>query len=145
MRITQHTDYALRVLLFLGARPSERVATQTIANAFDISLSHLQKVVRALGELGHVKLIRGVGGGIELAGDPNGISIGAVVRALDDETALIECFNPATDNCVISPICVLKGSLHKAQEAFYATLDPLTVGDAVKGKRGKVLRELTGE
>ena len=145
MRITQHTDYALRVLLFLGARPNERVSTQTIASAFDISLSHLQKVVRALGELGYVKLTRGVGGGIELAADPTTISIGTVVRALDDDTALIECFNPATDNCVISPICALRGSLHKAQEAFYATLDPLTVGNAVKGKRGKQLRGLTGE
>lgn len=142
MRVNKHTDYALRVLLYLGARRGGRVTTQSIADAFQISLSHLQKVVRDLGELGLVELYRGVNGGIELAADPGEISVGAVVRALDDEDGWIECFSEETDDCVITSACGLKGALRKAQEAFYASLDPLTIEAAIGG-RGAKLRRLT--
>lgn len=143
MRLTRHTDYALRVLVFLAARPGERFSTQSIADAYGISLAHLHKVVRALGELGLVALHRGAGGGVELARDPDDVSVGAVVRALDHEDALVECFRPEDDDCVISPACALKGALRSAQRAFYADLDPLTLGDVVRGQGGARLRALT--
>ncbi|QDU69968.1 RrF2 family transcriptional regulator [Engelhardtia mirabilis] len=144
MRITKHTDFALRVLIFLASRPGERVSTERIAQAHGISLAHLQKVVRRLGELGFLRLVRGSGGGVELARDPEDVSIGAVVRALDDATSLVECFEPATDTCVISSACRLKGSLRVAQEAFYAALDDTNLQEIVAGKVGARLRELTG-
>lgn len=143
MRITKHTDYALRVLLFLAVHGEVRVSTQTIADAYDISLSHLLKITRALSEMGLLHLYRGVNGGIELARDPEEISVGAVMRALDDRDALIECFDEETNTCVVSPSCGLKGALKSAQEAFYAHLDPLTIGGIVK-RRASRLRELTG-
>ena len=144
MRITKHTDYALRILLYLAARPKERVTTKAIGDAYDISTSHLQKIVRALGELGVVELFRGVGGGIELKVSPSDISIGSVVRALDDSDSWIECFQPETNTCVVAPSCGLKGALREAQEAFYAALDPVTIGAVVRG-RGAQLRALTGD
>ena len=131
------------MLLFLAARQQERIATQTIADAYGISLNHLLKVVRSLGELGYLELHRGAKGGVELAQDPHEISVGAVMRALDDRDALIECFQPDTDTCVISPSCGLKSALRTAQEAFYASLDPLTIG-ALSKRRVSKLRELTG-
>lgn len=145
MRITLQTDYALRVLVFLAVRPAERVPTRTIADAYGISFDHLHKVVRALAGLGLVELRRGVGGGVELAVDPRDVSVGEVVRALDDDTALVECFRAETDECAISPACTLKGALRDAQEAFYAALDVITIGDVVRGRRGAKLRGLLGE
>lgn len=144
MHVTKHTDYALRVLIFLATRPGQRVPTQTIADAHRVSLHHLHKIVRALGELGLVDLQRGAGGGALLARDPAQVSVGAVMRSLDDLDGLIECFRGETDTCVISPACALKGALRRAQEAFYATLDPLTLADIVRGRRGARLGELTG-
>jgi Rrf2 family nitric oxide-sensitive transcriptional repressor len=143
LRITKHTDYGLRVLLFLGVRPEERVPTQTIADAYGISHSHLQKIVRALAGLDLVRLHRGADGGVELAQAPNEISVGAVMRGLDEQDALIECFQPETDTCVVSSSCGLKASLRVAQEAFYASLDPLTIGAVIK-RRASRLRDLTG-
>ncbi len=143
MRITKHTDYALRILLFLAVRPGERVATQTIAEAYGISLNHLQKITRQLGDLGLLNLHRGAGGGVELARDPDEISVGAVMRALDNLDALIECFDAEVNECVVSPSCGLKSALRSAQEAFYAHLDPITIGTVLKRRGGK-LRALTG-
>ena len=144
MRITLHTDYALRALLYLAVRPEERVATEAIASAHGISLNHLQKVVRSLGELGYIALYRGAGGGLELLKAPKDISVGAVVRSLDDPSSLVECFRPDTNQCVIASACGLKGALGKAQEAFYSTLDPITLASLIRGKRGVALRSATG-
>ena len=144
MRITKHSDYALRVLLFLAVRRGERVSSQAVAETHGISLHHLHKVVRSLGRLGLLHLHRGVGGGLELARDPDEISVGAVMRALDDTDALISCFRAETDDCVISPACGLKPALRRAQEAFYAALDPLTIGALARGRQGGRLRNLTG-
>jgi len=145
MRITKHTDYALRVLVYLAARGEVRVPTQEIADAYGISGNHLQKVVRALGEMNLVRLQRGPGGGVELAVDPADVSIGVVMRGLDELDTLVECFSAETDACVISPACTLKSALRVAQEAFYASLDELTLADVIKGKRAKALRTLTGD
>ena len=142
MRLTAHTDYALRVLVFLAVRRGERVSTGTIAEAYDISLHHLHKVVRSLGELGVVELHRGAGGGVELARAPEEISVGEIVRALDDDDMLVECFRVENDECVISPVCALKGSLRRAEEAFYRQLDPVKLSVVVRGASRK-LRELT--
>lgn len=143
MRVNVHTDYALRVLVYMAVRPDERVPTATIAAAYDISVHHLHKVVRALAELDLLTLHRGAGGGVELSADPADVSIGAVVRALDDDTALVECFQPGSVACVIAPACALKGALKQAQEAFYAELDTLSLAQVVRGARGGRLRSLT--
>lgn len=145
MRITKHTDYALRVLIFLAVNPEQRLATQSIADAFGISSNHLQKVVRALGQLGHVTLHRGASGGIELNAQPADISIGSVVRELEGREGLIECFQEETNTCIISPVCDLKGALHEALEAFYSSLDSTTLEDLVRGKRAKRLRAVLGD
>lgn len=144
MRLTQHTDYALRVLLFLAARRGERLTTREMADAYGISHHHLHKVVASLGELGVVRLQRGVGGGVELALDPAEISIGFVARGLEADHALVECFDPERDTCVITPVCGLKSVLADALEAFFAVLDGVTLAQLVTAKRSKHLREILG-
>jgi Rrf2 family nitric oxide-sensitive transcriptional repressor len=144
LRITKHTDYALRALIYLAARPAERATVQAMAEGHGISQAHLQKIVRALAQAGWIELTRGVNGGAQLAVDPGEISIGAVMRELDDQAGLVECFRPETDTCAISPACRLKGALQGAQEAYYAHLDGMTLADVVRGRTGNRLRELTG-
>lgn len=147
MRITKHTDYALRVLLYLAVRSkqgaeSEVVPTARIAEAFGISENHLTKVARRLSELGLVTSKRGVGGGLTLALEPTEVSVGAVMRAFDRAEDLIECFDEATDECVISPACGLKAVLGEAQEAFFATLDPVTLAELVHRRRAALAKLL---
>ena len=143
MRLTHFSDFGLRVLVFLACHPDRRVPTAEIAEAYGISLDHLQKVVRSLGELGFVALQRGRGGGVALALAPEEISVGAVLRQLEGDIALLECFDPAQDECVISPSCGLKGPLHRAQEAFFAELDGVTLA-AVLADRSAKLKALLG-
>jgi len=141
MRLTRFTDYSLRVLMYLAARPGAHATISEIAASFAISESHLTKVVHHLGRKGLLSNTRGRGGGIELGRPGASINIGAVVRAAEAGTALVECFDPATSHCVITPACRLRSALTEALEAFYATLDRYTLEDITQN-RGRLQKLL---
>ena len=128
MNITQHTDYALRLLMYLGACPERRVTIKEVAERFDISRSHLMKLVTELVTKGFVDGARGKGGGLRLARAATRIGLGDVVRHMEPSFALVECFGGGKD-CVIAPRCRLKGVLHEALAAFLATVDRYTLAD----------------
>lgn len=131
MQLTWFTDYGLRLLLYAAAHPERRVTVAEIASAYAISHDHLVKVSRRLTELGMIHATRGRGGGLRLAADPSTLTIGAVVRALEPDLHLVECFNPLTNTCRIAPACRLKGALHRARRAFLESLDGERLADVV--------------
>src|SRR6201986_4502700 len=66
MRLTDYTDYSLRVLLYLAVRPEGLATIQDISDSYGISKNHLMKVVQRLAELGWVETVRGRNGGLRL-------------------------------------------------------------------------------
>lgn len=141
MRLTMYTDYSLRVLIYLGTKDNDKLTTiQEISDAYHISKNHLMKVTFELGKAGFIETVRGRGGGIRLAGRPENINVGAVVRQMEEDFHLVECFNPEGNTCPISPICGLRGVLGKALNAYLAVLDEYTLQDLLFNKEG--LREI---
>jgi Rrf2 family nitric oxide-sensitive transcriptional repressor len=135
MRLTRYTDYALRVLLYLGAQPDRVCSIAEIARAYDISQNHLMKVAHDLGKAGYVEGVRGRSGGIRLAKPANRINVGAVVRHTEEGFDLADC-----GTCVIAPACGLAGVLTEALTAFMAVLDRYTLADLLK--KGSKLMDL---
>jgi len=134
MRLTSYTDYSLRVLMYLAAKPDGLSTIREIAAAYAISHNHLMKVVFELGQYGLLENLRGRSGGIRLARAADQIRIGDVVRFTESNTALVECFG-AGNGCAITAPCRLKGALNQALEAFLAVLDRYTLADLVRGNR----------
>lgn len=132
MRLSRHTDYALRVLLHLAAAPERRASIAGIARTYAISENHLMKVVHMLGRAGMIQTVRGRGGGIQLAKPPGEISVGLVVRHTESGLNLADC-----DNCIIAPACGLTGVLAEALGAFLAVLDRYTLAD-ISRRRGEL-------
>ena len=83
MYLTQHTDYGLRVLIYTAINDDALVNISTIAETYNISKSHLMKVVTALVKGGFLTSIRGKGGGLKLAKPPEEIRVGMVVRVTE--------------------------------------------------------------
>lgn len=131
MRMTVLSDYSLRVLMYLAARPERLVTIQEIATAYGISENHLMKVVNGLSRNGFVETVRGRGGGMRLGKAPHDISIGAVLRRTEDDFNLVECFGE-DDTCRITKVCRLKRILEKALHAYLSELDRWTLADVVK-------------
>jgi Rrf2 family nitric oxide-sensitive transcriptional repressor len=123
MHLTQFSDYALRVALYLGCHPGALVSVDEISRAYGISRHHLVKVVQSLTDLGVVEAQRGRGGGMRLAKDPSAINVGWLIRRTESSFDLVECFDPETNQCPIAPACGLKGALHRARQAFLEVLD----------------------
>ena len=130
MQLTTHTDYSLRLLIYLGLSRDKAPATvQEIALSYGISANHIAKVAQTLTRLGYVKSLRGRGGGLVLAGDPERISVGEVVRQTEN-LKLLECFGE-NSSCPIDPACTLKKVLGRAQEAFLQVLDGYTLAELI--------------
>lgn len=131
MRLNLQTDYALRVLTYLAVMQDRRATTADIADRFGISRNHLNKVVNALAREGFVEAIRGRSGGLRLAQPAGRIVVGEVVRRMEADFAIADCFQGGKGDCLIFPACRLRGVLQKALEAFLATLDGVTLYDLV--------------
>jgi Rrf2 family nitric oxide-sensitive transcriptional repressor len=144
MRLTRFTDYALRVLIFLGVSDNRLVTIDEVGNRYGISANHLMKVVHRLGTCGYIETVRGKGGGIRLARSPESIRLGDVVRDFEKDMALVECFDKTSNTCPIEPDCQLNGILRESMRAFLGTLDEHTLADLVQTRRKlRVLLDVT--
>jgi Rrf2 family nitric oxide-sensitive transcriptional repressor len=141
MQLTTYSDYSLRVLMYLAVRTTDLATIEEIAATYDISKDHLTKVVHQLGLAGYVQTIRGRGGGLRLAREPEQIRVGEVIRRTEANMALVECFDPQEGLCRIEPACGLRLALEEALGAFFRTLDGYSLADLV-AYRNKPLARL---
>jgi len=128
MRLTDFSDYALRLLMYAGAQGDRLVTIEETAKLYGISRAHLMKVANQLTRAGFLKAVRGRSGGLTLAMTPERIGLGDVLRATEPDFALVECFRN-DDRCLITPRCRLRGVLAEALAAFSATVDRYTLAD----------------
>ncbi len=137
MRLLASTDYALRLLMALGeSRSGETTNVGTLATSLGgLSRNHLHKIVQDLAAIGIVKTIRGAGGGVVLAKEPCEVRVGAVVRALEEDQAIVECFRVDHGSCTLEAGCRLRPMLRQASESFYAALDAYTLADCLRQPR----------
>lgn len=133
MRLTQWTDFSLRVLMYCAACEQREVPVTIteIADSHGISRSHLTKVVHQLGANGLLETTRGRGGGMRLCKPAAQINLGQVVRQTETDFAMVECFNAQTNQCGLSPNCRLKGVLHQATQSYLAVLDGVSLADLI--------------
>ncbi|MCX5204297.1 Rrf2 family transcriptional regulator [Streptomyces sp. NBC_00237] len=141
MRLTRFTDLALRVLMRLAVEKGETPTTREVATAMEIPYTHTAKVVSRLQHLGLVEARRGRGGGLALTEAGRTASVGAVVRELEGPGDVVDCEGDAP--CPLRSACTLRGALRRAQEAFFAALDPLTVDTLAGSPTGPLLLSLS--
>jgi Rrf2 family nitric oxide-sensitive transcriptional repressor len=135
MRLTDYTDYSLRVLLYLAVRGDGLSTIQDISQAYGISKNHLMKVVQQLGELGWVETVRGRNGGLRLGAQSLALRVGDVVRVTESDFALVACLPDRQGqqrSCVITSQCRLRGALQAANRAFLAELDRYTIAEVAQ-------------
>ncbi|WP_038172734.1 Rrf2 family transcriptional regulator [Verrucomicrobium sp. BvORR106] len=131
MQLTYHTDYALRLLIYLLSHPDRTVSTREMAEFYGVSLNHLVKVAKSLTRGGWLISSRGVGGGVMLAKHTPDTKVGDIVRYTEN-TDIVECFQPKTNTCPIHRNCDLKPILFQARRAFFDVLDSFTVRDLAR-------------
>ena len=166
MKLTNYSDYALRSLIYLAVKPEPHLLANIsdIADSYHISTSHLTKIIHQLGQLGYIDSVRGKNGGIRLARAPKDINLGVLIKQIEPDFDLVECFatpvtgraNGADNNnartierpitliddtidkpklgCVITPACQLKAVFFEALVAFIQVLERYTLADIINNK-----------
>ncbi|WP_226779054.1 RrF2 family transcriptional regulator [Oceaniglobus trochenteri] len=129
MRLTAFTDYGMRMLMRMASAPERSFSTAELAEEFGLSRNHLSKIMQRLARAGIVRTRRGGGGGASLARDANKIRLGEIVRLLEEDQPLVECFQTGPNACTLDGRCGLKARLRRAETAFLAELDRATLAD----------------
>jgi Rrf2 family nitric oxide-sensitive transcriptional repressor len=127
MRLTKHTDYAFRVLIFLASMPEDRLSTvQEIAETFDVSRSHIMKIVHKLAGAGLIQASRGQHGGLKLGQPRDAINLRQVIELMEATLTPVNCDDPV---CLIRKNCTLKNILFDAQRQFLEHVGQYTLAD----------------
>jgi Rrf2 family nitric oxide-sensitive transcriptional repressor len=127
MQLTKFTDYSLRILMYVSEHSARLCTINEIAEWYGISKPHLVKVVHNLVKLGYLKSVRGKGGGLRLNKTAQEINIGELIRDIEVNFNIAECFNKQSNSCRITGTCKLKHVLHEAVEQFFKVLDKYTL------------------
>ena len=131
MRLTQHSNYAMRLLMYCALKPDETVRLAEIAESYDISGHHLNKIAQRLVHIGAINAIRGRNGGIRLAKDPKDLNVGEIIRQTEENMLIVECFSKETNTCPLISECKFRTLLMDALDAFLKVLDAYTLEDMV--------------
>jgi len=134
MQLTLFTDYGLRSLMYLAQNPDRLCSVKEISEYYAISRHHLVKIIHRLAQLGYIESTQGKGGGIKLAAPIDNLHLGDLVKKLEPNMTLVECFDKKTNTCKITNTCTLKHYLHEANEAFLKTLNQYTLSDTLNIK-----------
>lgn len=138
MRLTLHTDYALRVLVHVGLRDGDLVTISEIADCYSISKNHLTKVVHQLGRAGYLETVRGKYGGVRLLVLPEDVRLGDFIRRTEEDFALARCMRDGEgddQNCLMTNGCIAKRAFGQALEAFFGELDHFTLADMIAAEQ----------
>ena len=131
MRLSRFTDIGLRALMYIAAQ-GRNVSAREVSEAFHVSKDHVTKSMQGLVSLGALTSTPGRNGGFELDTDPNELRLGVLVRRLEPNLAIAECFGEDS-TCPLTDACDLSSALYEAREAFFVSLDRYTLADLVAG------------
>lgn len=134
MQLTRFTDYGLRTLMYLAARPEEKSSVKEISEHYGISRNHLVKVVHRLSQLGYIETMKGKGGGIKIAQGTEKLRLGDLITQLEPNMNMVECFDAKTNTCRITGSCQLKHYMFEATNSFVDTMNKYTLADTVQNK-----------
>ena len=131
MKLSSKTHYGLIACHILGKNyPDSQVSASTLESHMGVSGKYLEQIMRALSKRGIVNATRGATGGYFLAKHPSQVTIGEIVRALENDMEIIECVS-SDGKCKCCPSSAVWKKLYSA---INAVLDEMTLEQMLKGE-----------
>ncbi|SHK65405.1 transcriptional regulator, BadM/Rrf2 family [Clostridium cavendishii DSM 21758] len=136
MKITQETDYALRIILYLcKLNEGTKLDAKTLAEKEMVPIRFLLKILRKLTHGGIINSFRGVKGGYTLALKPEKITLRMIMEIIDGPIYVAKCLsNNNNCNANRSPRCEMHVALNKVQRTLTNELDSINFRDILDGK-----------
>jgi Rrf2 family nitric oxide-sensitive transcriptional repressor len=138
MHLTRHTDYGMRILIYLALLPkNEKASIDTVSSLYDISKNNVNKIVHQLGKAKIIETQRGKGGGFFLKLSPENINIGDMILLMETSLEIIDC---EAQKCRILSACKFKGILDEAKKSFIDTLNKYTLADLMEESKDDLIK-----
>lgn len=128
MRLTDHTDYSLRVLMYLN-KQKKIVTLDELAEKVGVSRNNLIKVSNQLAKLDFIETTRGRNGGLLIKKETGFKNLKEIVMSTEPTFFIAECFSGKKCDCFFIKACSLKKSLSEALNAFLESLAQKTLND----------------
>ena len=139
MRLTTKSRYGTRLILDLAVNAKDGpVPLGDVSRRQNISLKYLEQLISKLKKAGLVKSQRGPFGGHMLDKAPDSISVGDIVRTLEESTAITDCAERDEKLCGVcnkAGDCLSRWVWIEASNAMFKRLDQITIGGLLKGKK----------
>ena len=129
---SQTADYALRVVAFLASRADHRSTFGELAEAIQVNVPYLRKVLEKLREAGLVEAQRGASGGLKLVVDPEEITLLDIINAIDPIQHFEGCPLGLPDHI---KLCPLHADLEEAICQTEKLLSSRTIGELLSQRR----------
>ncbi len=142
MRLNAQTDFSLRMLMYLAVKSGGPATIQEVSTRMGLSQTHMMRVAAKLAAKGLVVSSRGRQGGVSLAREASEITVEEVVKAMEPDFALVQCFDDSKSECTIEPACNLKHVLTDALEAFFAAMRAVTLAQLTESNHAQLVRLL---
>jgi FeS assembly SUF system regulator len=131
LRISKLTDYGTVVLVQLAANAGQVSSATDVANATEIALPTVSKLLKSLARAGLVNSTRGANGGYKLARDPADISAADVIDALEGPVSITEC-SSSDSHCNFEHVCNVGGAWQRINIAIRHALDGVSLVDLTR-------------
>jgi len=139
MRLTTRSRYGTRLILDLAANAREGpVPLGDVAKRQNISLKYLEQLIGKLKKAGLIKSQRGPFGGHMLAKSPKRITVGDIVRTLEESTAITDCAERTEKLCGVCNMagdCLSRWVWIEASKAMFGRLDEITVESLISNRK----------
>lgn len=131
MKLSSKTHYGLMACHVLGkSYPKDTVSASVLESKISVSGKYLEQIMRMLSKRNIVSASRGANGGYYLTRSPKEISVGEIVRALEDDMEIIECVKgDAKCKC-----CPTSGVWKKLYEGINDILDDMNLEQMINGE-----------
>lgn len=128
MHLTDHTDYSLRVLMYLNEQ-KRLVTLNELSEKVGVSKNNLIKVSNQLAKLGLIDTNRGRTGGLIIKRETGQRSLKEIITQTEPHFYMAQCFSGLRCDCLYKGKCSLKRSLADALQSFFNSLAQTTLND----------------
>jgi Rrf2 family cysteine metabolism transcriptional repressor len=136
MKLSAREQYGLRAMIELAHRYGEGpVSLNEVAQAQGISFPYLEQIVPLLKDAGLIESTRGAYGGYVLSQDPHRITVGDIIRALEEGYIMpLKCIPGAgeSDSCARQDACIAREVWKKMHDGIVEVLDSTTLADLIE-------------
>jgi Rrf2 family protein len=136
MKLTTKSRYGTRMILDIAVNGTENpVPVSDIARRQNISLKYLEKLISKLKPGNILKSHRGPFGGQKLARPASEITVGELVRLLENRGAITDCAETDAKNCSEchqAGECITQWVWIEASKAMFERLDSITIESLLK-------------